>query len=232
MLAFYQPKITEGLDFLDEEESAHCIRALRLRKGDEILVLDGMGTTTIAEIINPDASRVSFKKLKMETISSLPYSIRLAISPVKNHDKIEWLIEKCTEIGVDKISFIESSNSERTKVRMDRLQKKAVSALKQSHNPFLPKLEELVSFSRIVANSNEDEKFICYVDKSTDHNLFKVASPAKTYCILIGPEGDFTESELELAIEHGFIKTSLGRNTLRTETAGLYSVSILNLINS
>ena len=231
MLSFFQPELLNGVDFLSKEDSNHCIRVLRQTVGDRIEILNGKGAKVIAEILDVNPSKVKFHIVNKEIIPEKSYSIHLAIAATKNHERLEWCLEKCTEIGVDRISIINCKHSERIKVREMRLSKKIISALKQSHNPFLPELKLVLPFNQFITSVTEDERFICHVDKLQFENLYNLATPNKSYCVVIGPEGDFTREELRLSEEREFQKVTLTTNTLRTETAGVYAVSILNLLN-
>lgn len=231
MLAFYQPKLGEGINFLDPEESNHCARVLRMKKGDNICLLDGNGKRATAKITITEINKVEYQIISEETIPPKSYFVHLAISPTKNQEKLEWCIEKCTEIGVDMITLISCSNSERNKVRFDRLEKKAISALKQSMNPFLPVINNIQPFSSFVENAEDKQKLICFVDAKGAPLINEVAVVNNSYCVMIGPEGDFTNEELNQAKSYGFSPVSLGNNTLRTETAGIFSVAALNLLN-
>ena len=231
MIAFFQPEFLNGVEFLTEEDSNHCIRVLRQTVGDNIEILNGKGAKAVVEIIDANPVKVQFRIVNKEIIPQRSYSIHLAIAATKNHERLEWCIEKCTEIGVKKITIINCRHSERIKIRETRLLKKIASAVKQSHNPFLPELKAILPFTQLISSSSEDERFICYVDKLQPNHLYNLATPNKSYCVVIGPEGDFTQDEIRLAEENDFQKVSLSANTLRTETAGVYAVSALNLIN-
>lgn len=232
MLAFYQPGLASGSLFLSEEDSRHCIRVLRLTKGSQIEILDGNGSRAVGEITEPNPVKVLFKILKKEPKASKDFFIHLAIAPTKNHERIEWCLEKCTEIGVDKISLISTHNSERIKIRKERLEKKIISALKQAHNLFMPQIQDLMPVTELIKNCDEQQKFICSAEHSHANTLLSKAIKGSSYCILVGPEGDFTEQELRIGKVNGFEMVSLGKNTLRTETAGIYCTTILNSINS
>jgi 16S rRNA (uracil1498-N3)-methyltransferase len=140
---------------------------------------------------------------------------------------MEWLVEKCTEIGIDKITFLRCKTSERPSVPLERLQKLALSAMKQSRQAWLPELTDMTPFKEFVGLVSEPQRFIAYVDTSNPDLLSKLVKPEGDQVLLIGPEGDFTKEELDLAIEHGFKKVSLGPNRLRTETAGLVGLVMI-----
>ncbi|MBL3655288.1 16S rRNA (uracil(1498)-N(3))-methyltransferase [Fulvivirga sediminis] len=231
MPLFYQPNVTSGEHFLDGEESRHCVKVLRHSNGDAIEIIDGDGSKYTAVITNANHKKCEFNITEAIKKQHPPHYIHLAISPTKNMDRMEWLIEKIVEIGVQEVSFILCKNSERRVLKIDRLIKKAISAMKQSGQFYLPKIHELNSFDKFISDSVQEEKFIAYVDKSNQSFLHKAASAKSNYCILIGPEGDFTKEELQAAFDHQFNMVSLGPSTLRTETAGLAACHTLNLLN-
>ena len=231
MNLFYQPDIDPNNTCLDTEESRHAIKVLRKKAGDLITIIDGNGTFIEAEIVDPNPKKCSVKILTTTKEETKDHYIHIALAPTKSIDRTEWFIEKAVEIGIDEISLILTKNSERTVVKTDRLFKKAVSAMKQSLKASLPQINEVVKYSAFIDNVKDDEKYIAYVDFSNPEQLFKVARPKSNYCILIGPEGDFTETELNQAIDSGFKKVGLGKSRLRTETAAMVACHILNLIN-
>lgn len=231
MNIFYQPLITEGVLQLDEEESRHCIKVLRKMKGDQLRLTDGKGNFYDA-VITSETSPCKFEIRQTYPEPEKKYRIHIAISPTKNSDRIEWFVEKAVEFGVDEIQMMECHNTERTHVKIERLNKVAISAMKQSVKSRLPKIEGLVPFSKVVKASQSSTRFIAYVDPANPLHLKDVARPGENSLVLIGPEGDFTPEELALAMENGFKKVSLGASRLRTETAGLAACHILNLINS
>jgi 16S rRNA (uracil1498-N3)-methyltransferase len=228
---FYQPGISEGINYLDAEESRHAARVLRMSEGDQLTLTDGKGFFYSARITKADSKKCQFKILDKKETLRKNFHIHVAIAPTKNADRIEWFVEKSTEIGIDEISFILCENSERKVINAERVEKIAVSALKQSQQALLPKLNELVPFKNIL-EAKADQKFIGFVDSSNPSHLKSLAQSGKKYLMLIGPEGDFSNEELELAIKTGFQKVGLGTNRLRTETAGLVAVQVLALANA
>jgi 16S rRNA (uracil1498-N3)-methyltransferase len=227
---FYQPEISAGISHLDAEESRHAVRVLRMSEGDPLMLTDGKGCFYSAKITKADPKKCQFEILDKHEAPRRNFHIHVAIAPTKNADRIELFVEKVTEIGIDEISFILCKNSERKAINMDRVKKTAVSAMKQSQQALLPKLNELVPFKKIV-EVKTDQKFIGFVDSTNPIHLKTLAQPNKKYLILIGPEGDFSKEELELSIQNNFEKVSLGTNRLRTETAGLVAVQVLALAN-
>ncbi|SNT25300.1 16S rRNA (uracil1498-N3)-methyltransferase [Ekhidna lutea] len=230
MTIFYKNDIIEGPNALSEEESKHCALVLRHKKGDEIQVFDGKGNKHVAVLTQIHKKACEFEIIRSETSTKKPFSIHLAIAPTKNMDRMEWLVEKLSETGVDEVTFIQTQNSERKKLRIDRLEKKAISAMKQSGNPFLLKLNDLTPFDQLIDAENNNLKLIAHVDHSYKY-IQDILIPKKSTTILIGPEGDFSLNEIEQAKKAGFQATSLGENTLRTETAGFVACCAVNLIN-
>ncbi|MCP4460629.1 MAG: 16S rRNA (uracil(1498)-N(3))-methyltransferase, partial [Cytophagales bacterium] len=166
-----------------------------------------------------------------ETISEpKPFYIHLAIAPTKSVDRIEWMVEKLCEIGVDKITFLQTNHSERKKLQIGRLEKKTISALKQSKNPFKTQVNELQSFKNFISEIKIENRFIAHVDFSHPY-LGALVVPKSDLLILVGPEGDFSNEEMEAAIEKGFKPVSLGQSTLRTETAGFAACHLINAVN-
>lgn len=230
MNLFYQPGISEGINYLDAEESRHAVRVLRMSEDDQLTLTDGKGFFYTARITNANSKKCQFEILDKKETPKRNFHIHVAIAPTKNADRIEWFIEKATEIGIDEISFILCKNSERKVINTDRVKKIVLSAMKQSQQALLPKLNEIVPFKKIV-EAKVDQKFIGFVDPTNPIHLKTLVQPEKKYLILIGPEGDFSKEELELAIKTGFEKVSLGTNRLRTETAALVAVQVLALAN-
>jgi 16S rRNA (uracil1498-N3)-methyltransferase len=228
---FYQPGIPHGITHLDAEESRHAVRVLRLSEGDPLALTDGKGFFYATKITRADSKKCAFEILEKQEIKKRNFSIHLAIAPTKNADRIEWFVEKAVEIGIEEISFMLCKNSERKVMNMERISKVAVSALKQSQQAWLPRINEMAPFSKIF-NSTADQKFIAHVDSANPTHLSSVTQRNKKYLVLIGPEGDFSNDELDMAIQHGFEKVSLGINRLRTETAGLAAIQILAMINT
>ncbi|MTI20784.1 16S rRNA (uracil(1498)-N(3))-methyltransferase [Fulvivirga sp. RKSG066] len=230
MALFYLPEIKQGVTQLTPEESKHAVKVLRLSQGDAITLIDGVGGwyDAIIEEANPKKCRFAIQSSRQEPGND--YYIHIAIAPTKNIDRIEWFVEKAVEIGVDEISFLLCSNSERKVIKTDRIEKKAISAAKQSLKATLPKINALQKIDQFFTSISEEQKFIAYVDFDNPTDLIQAADKSKSYCILIGPEGDFSTQELEMALQSGFEKVSLGKSRLRTETAGLVACHILNIV--
>ena len=228
---FYQPNIPQGVLYLDPEESRHCTKVLRKRVGDTIYITDGRGFLYTGKITDASPDKCAFKVEFSEQEKPKDFRIHIAIAPTKNPDRIEWFVEKAIEIGVDEITFVNCENSERTKIKTERIEKLAISALKQSLKTTFTKIHSIKELRQFISESDSSDKFIAYVDQTNPDELFKIAKPKSTYTILIGPEGDFSPAELELAISHGYRKVALGPSRLRTETAGMVACHTLNLLN-
>jgi 16S rRNA (uracil1498-N3)-methyltransferase len=227
---FYQPDIAQGILHLDPDESRHAVKVLRLKTGDSIELTDGQGFLYKALITEANPQKCSFSIREKKEIPLRKFIISIAIAPTKNMDRIEWFVEKVVEIGIDKIHLLLCKNSERKNVNPERLHKIAISAMKQSGQARLPQITEMIPFKEIMSHEAA-QKFICYVDITNPDQLKSLAAAKQSYLVLIGPEGDFSKEEIELAMEHDFKKVSLGPNRLRTETAALTACQILNFVN-
>lgn len=226
MHLFYAPEITDKThDYsLSEEESKHCVRVLRLKQGSQVELLNGKGLSAIAEIDDDHPKKCRLKILSTEFFPPNK-EIHLALAPTKNMDRMEWLVEKATEIGLTKLSFLKCDHNERGQLKLDRLEKIAISAMKQSKRYYLPEITELVSFQSFVENHPNGFIGHCYPAEKIALNLI---SESKVF--LIGPEGDFSENEVNLALQNGYQAVSLSDFRLRTETAALISVMKLSLL--
>lgn len=235
MHIFFQPDLTLSQIILNEEESKHCVRVLRLKKSDAVELIDGKGISAIAKIIDDNPKKCY---LQIETVNHKPqtrnYKLHIAVAPTKNFDRMEWFIEKAVEVGVDEISFIRCENSERTKINFERCEKIAISALKQSKQYWLPKINDVGKFNEVMKGlSNEGIKLVAFCETEitqTLHTLIPSSTHPQNIVILIGPEGDFTKAEIDLALQHHFKPVSFGENRLRTETAALYACMAVNAL--
>ena len=232
MEVYYQPDLAQGVNLLTAEESRHCIKVLRHQAGDKITVVDGAGLCVEAEIDQPNPKACSFKVQAERQQEPSPFEVHIGIAPTKSLDRLEWFVEKCTEVGIQAIDFYISQNSERRKLKPDRLVRKAIAAMKQSGQAYLPEIKLHNKLSDLIDDKKHlDEHFIAYVDFTNPTTLTEAASRSTKSIVLIGPEGDFSEIELRLALESGYRKVSLGKTRLRTETAGLVACHTLNMIN-
>jgi 16S rRNA (uracil1498-N3)-methyltransferase len=232
MQLFYVPQIKDQLAIFDEEEAHHCVQVLRKREGDLVQLVDGRGGWYEALIAETGKRRcvAAIQRIVPQEHPRRPY-LHLAVAPTKNIERTEWLFEKITEIGVDEITLLLCRHSERRQVRLDRLRKVLVSAMKQSLQATLPKLNDLTPFEKVVHEANQSGKYIAYCDSEiAAHELKDRLNKSEDTLVLIGPEGDFSPEEAALAMEKGFVPVSLGPNRLRTETAGLVAVHTVNLL--
>ena len=231
MALFYVPSLSVG-HVLPEEESQHAVKVLRLQVGDAISLVDGSGGFYDAVISNPHPKHCEFeiKKTILE-FGKRDYKIHIAIAPTKNIERLEWFIEKATEIGIDQITPIICRFSERKIVKAERLEKIIVSAAKQSLKAYFPILNPLCTFDELINKHNASQKFITHCYEEDKKLLQNEIQKSSDVLILIGPEGDFSKEEVQSAILHDFIPISLGESRLRTETAGVvacHTVAILN----
>jgi 16S rRNA (uracil1498-N3)-methyltransferase len=235
MNIFYQPLLSpESLPIiinLDTEESYHCVRVLRFHKGSQVFLTDGRGFLYegIMDTENPKCCQVLVQSFAQ--IDKKSFHLHIAIAPTKNIDRFEWFLEKATEIGIDEITPLICEHSERTSVRTDRLQKILISAMKQSMNLHLPMLHEPVNFKDLLGCEFKGQKFIGYVEEKQETLLKHSYISGSDVLILIGPEGDFSKSEVLSAIDLGFSSVSLGNSRLRTETAGIVACMTVNMLN-
>ncbi len=218
---------------LSEEESKHAIKVLRLKICDLVHLIDGEGGFYLAKLISDNSKSCQFSVIeKHENYHKMPYFLHIAIAPTKNIERLEWFLEKSTEIGISEITPLLCEHSERKIVKNDRLERVIVSAAKQSVKAFFPKLNSLQEFNLLVTSKFDGEKYIAHCNKQDLPLLKNVISLKGKSLILIGPEGDFSPKEVSFALENGFKEISLGTSRLRTETAGIVAcdtVSILNL---
>ena len=232
-MTFYDPHAGNPHPVLPEEESQHCIKVLRRKKGDSIQVLDGKGGFYEGIIEDDHPKHCAYRVIKSDQLPPDPYYFHLAIAPTKNSDRMEWMIEKCVEIGLHEITFLECAHSERSRIRTDRLEKKAISAMKQSGRAFHTKINPLTAFSEFLKDCKPDTtRHMAYVPAAGHSPHLKHTKPGGNYIVLVGPEGDFSPDEADHASAHNFSPTSLGNSRLRTETAGLVACHTLALIHS
>lgn len=241
---FYAPALPDDLT-LPDDEAAHALRVLRMKEGDKLTATDGRGSFYDCTIATATAKRATLH-IDAVTAGERPWNgrIHLAVAPTKNMDRMEWLAEKATEIGFDTITFLDCRFSERRVVKTERIERIVVSATKQSHKAWKPEVEEMTKFRHFIERKFSGQKFIahCYdpadvageeVKNVQDYDakpfLLDVAQPTGDAVVLIGPEGDFSIDEVEAAMAAGFQPISLGRSRLRTETAALAAVHILNI---
>ncbi|WP_297336280.1 RsmE family RNA methyltransferase [Algoriphagus sp.] len=233
MPLFFQENCSPPIIELNPEESKHLVRVLRKSTGDEVQVTDGLGKLYFCLIDQADQKRTRLLVKSEEEVPRPPYQINLVISPTKSPDRMEWMVEKITEIGFDKLYLMRSENSERSFLKTDRLEKKVIAACKQSLQFHKPEIETDWTFEQVIHSKEFSgfQKFIAFVDENHPNHLLDLAKPKQNYLMLIGPEGDFTPKEIQAATAMGFAPVSLGKNRLRTETAGLSAVQMLQILN-
>jgi 16S rRNA (uracil1498-N3)-methyltransferase len=233
---FYIPDFSDARGVLPSEEAYHCYKVLRLKKGDGIQLTNGKGSFFDAEIEFIDSRNVHFKVLKESKNSGKKnYKIHIAIAPTKNMDRFEWFVEKACEIGIDRITPIITDHSERRVIKYERVKSIAISAIKQSVKAYLPVIDPLIGFKEFIKTCNETntaEKFIAHCNSPIDQHLFSACKQQSPVIVLIGPEGDFSKPEVELALSNGFKEISLGTSRLRTETAGIVACHTIQLLNA
>lgn len=232
MHLFYTPDIDGKFYTLNPEESKHCVKVLRLVEGDAISIIDGKGTFYNCLIVKADAKACGVECVeKKENFDKRNFRLHIAIAPTKNIDRIEWFLEKCTEIGVDEITLLCTAHSERKVVKDERLEKVVISAMKQSLKAYLPRLNPMTDFSKFVKSCGESRKFIAHCNDGEKKRLDETYVMGEDVVILIGPEGDFSVEEVTLAEKMGFQPISLGKSRLRTETAGIVACHSINFMN-
>ncbi|MFT3752184.1 MAG: 16S rRNA (uracil(1498)-N(3))-methyltransferase [Paludibacter sp.] len=231
MALFYVPNLVSG-SVLPEEESQHAVKVLRLQAGDNITVVDGAGGYYKAVITNPHHKHCVFEITKTQLeFGKRNYKLHIAIAPTKNIERLEWFIEKATEIAIDEITPIICRHSERKVIKEERLEKIIVSAAKQSLKAYFPKLNPLCSFDQLFQKHEAAQKFIAHCYEEDKHLLQTEIGKSTDVLILIGPEGDFSMEEVQKAISEGFKPVSLGESRLRTETAGVVACHTVALMN-
>ncbi|MFW5804221.1 MAG: 16S rRNA (uracil(1498)-N(3))-methyltransferase [bacterium] len=231
MHVFYTPFIDEQDFILPLEESRHCVNVLRLKKNDKIICVDGKGGYYEAEIIDPNPKKCQFRIISSKKEVERKYHLHLAIAPTKNIERFEFFIEKATEIGIDEITPVSSLNSERKHIRLDRLERIAVAAMKQSIKCKFPRINEMVSLEEFLKRDIKGQKFIAHCHQGIKLTLVSACRPGGNLTVLIGPEGDFDNTEVETAIKQGYREVTLGENRYRTETAAILAVHSIYLLH-
>jgi 16S rRNA (uracil1498-N3)-methyltransferase len=233
MQLFYNPKISESdtaFDF-DKDESRHIVKVLRKKVGDQLHITNGSGWLFVAELIVADAKHCSVKILSQNLQPKRPFNLHLAVAPTKMNDRYEWFLEKATEIGVEEITPIICDNSERKVIKLERFEKIIQSAMKQSLQCYLPKLNDAITFKDFLSHTFSEDKYIAHCEETDKKSLKSQIKPNKNALILIGPEGDFSVKEIEIALAAKYIPVTLGNTRLRTETAAIaacHSVAFVN----
>lgn len=234
MQLFYQPKLKpndEYIDF-DKDESRHIVKVLRKRSGDSVHLTNGAGWIFDGVLEVLDQKHCRFKVISAKQQAPRSYRLHLAVAPTKSMDRFEWFLEKATEIGIDEITPLICQQSERRNIKPERLQRILQSAMKQSLQAYLPKLNQLTDFASFIASLPEDVKvLIAHCDPSQRQSLKKVVTAGQAITIMIGPEGDFSREEILSATEKGIIPVHMGDSRLRTETAAIVACQSVAFIN-
>jgi 16S rRNA (uracil1498-N3)-methyltransferase len=220
MQLFYAPDIKNKAE-LPEEEARHCLKILRHGAGDHIRVADGKGSFYDCKIL--DTKKCSLEILGVTQEKKRERFLHLAVAPTKSGERTDWMIEKLVEFGIDELTFLDCTNSERAKINMERCERVAVSAMKQSLKATLPKLNPLISFGDHIKNikGNSAAKLIAHCSEEIAKNPLQTTNGNRNIVCCIGPEGDFSKKEIEMATGAGFIGVALGTSRLRTETAAI-----------
>lgn len=230
MAFFYTPDILLNLS-LPEEESIHCIRVLRMGVGDEIDLIDGSGFFYRARIVQAHPHHCQVEIIEKIKDTTEPFFAYIAVAPTKNSERTEWFVEKATEVGIGGFAFINSRYSERKKLNLARIDKIIVSAMKQSVKAQKPVVKDLTDFNKFVNQTFEGQKYICHCNSGKKPLLNSICLPGTPVLVLIGPEGDFSPEEVQLAESKGFKPVSLGNTILRTETAAFVAAHIVQMKN-
>ena len=234
MQLFYNPDIndTSSQFTFDKIESRHIVKVLRKKEGDTLLITNGKGKLFTAEVLFANDKKCTVNIINVEVkVKPWSYYLHIAIAPTKNNDRLEWFLEKATEIGIDEITQIYCKHSERKVIKKERLDKVIVSAMKQSLKFQLPKLNEATAFQDFVNQDFKGDLFIAHCEETDKKSLKSQLKTQQRITLLIGPEGDFSSKEIEIAKQQKFIPVSLGESRLRTETAGIvatHSVAFFN----
>lgn len=234
MHLFYTPdlRLEDDSHLLSEEESKHCIRVLRLRLGDEVILINGQGGWFKAEIADAHPKRTLVTIVAViPNFNQRNHYLHIAIAPTKNIERFEWFLEKATEIGIDEITPILCAHSERRELKIERLSKRITAAMKQSLKAYHPKLNPLTPFNEFLQQVDNNQKFIAHCMEGEKGFLKDLLAPSASCTVLIGPEGDFSPAEVQLASQFEFVPISLGQSRLRTETAALAACFEVNFIN-
>jgi 16S rRNA (uracil1498-N3)-methyltransferase len=232
MQIFYIPQVDGEVVRLDEAESGHAVRVLRLKPGDDVVVTDGCGGwyNGVIGVAHHRHCSILIKRVQMD-YGKRSFRVHLAVAPVKNNDRTEWFLEKATEIGIDQLTPLQCTYSERKNLNATRLQKIAVAAMKQSLKAWLPVIDEWVPFADFVKRPFVGTKLIAHCHPGEKPHMKNVITAGENVLVLIGPEGDFSPEEVSLALQNGFMEVSLGKSRLRTETAALVAVHTVALVN-
>jgi 16S rRNA (uracil1498-N3)-methyltransferase len=232
MIQFFAPDIESTL-CLPEADSGHAVRVLRMQPGDELQVVDGRGHRFLCRLLDNHSKHAAIEIVEREDIAPVwQNNITVMVAPTKNNDRMEWLVEKLVEIGINRIVPVRCARSERKEIKRERLEKIAVSAMKQSLKATLPEITEMMPIAEALRSFDAPQKYMGYCDDNVERKLFaKQYQPNVDVIILIGPEGDFSPSEVQAAISAKYVPVTMGDNRLRTETAALVACDTCHIIN-
>ncbi|MDB4402810.1 16S rRNA (uracil(1498)-N(3))-methyltransferase [Algibacter sp.] len=233
MQLFFNPDISENTTqfTFEREESKHIVKVLRKNIGDTLYITNGKGWLFIAEISMPNINKCTAKIISQKQQPKRDYNLHLAVAPTKINDRYEWFLEKATEIGIDSITPIICDHSERKVIKPERFERILQSAMKQSLNCYLPKLNDAISFKDFINLDFEGDLFIAHCEETDRKSLKQQLNPKTDITILIGPEGDFSVKEITEALKNNFIPVTLGETRLRTETAAIVACHSVAFIN-
>lgn len=233
MQLFYNPTITESTETFsfDKEESKHIIKVLRKKDTDILFVTNGLGFLFKTEITLASDNKCTVKILSFEKAAASKFHLHLVVAPTKMNDRYEWFLEKATEIGIHEITPIICDHSERKVINNERFDKILLAAMKQSNELYLPKLNDAITFKEFIKLERNGLKLIAHCEETDKKTLKSVLKPNEGITLLIGPEGDFSEKEIALALENNFIPVSLGNTRLRTETAAIVACHSVVFVN-
>lgn len=234
MQLFYNPQLDSSVSqfTFPEDESKHITKVLRKKEGDILNITNGKGYLFEVKIISANAKKCTAEILETTKRHGTKHRLHMVVAPTKLNDRFEWFLEKATEIGVHEITPIICERSERKTIKIERMRKVVLSGMKQSLQTYLPKLNDAITFKEFIEKSSEGLRFIAHCEDEEKLDLKRRVAPDKDVTILIGPEGDFSSSEIDHAYEKGFLPISLGRNRLRTETAAIVACTVVTTINN
>ncbi|MEM8508594.1 MAG: 16S rRNA (uracil(1498)-N(3))-methyltransferase [Bacteroidota bacterium] len=234
MQLFYNSKLDNTVTefFFSPEESKHISRVLRKKEGDILEITNGKGQMFSAKILEAHAEKCKAQIVETQHCTPSNYVLHIGIAPTKQNDRFEWFLEKATEIGIARITPLLCDHSERKSIKPERLEKVLQAAMKQSLQAYLPQLRPLTPLKEFLTTTSADIKFIAHCSKGEKAELKRKLQPDKEVLILIGPEGDFSEKEIDAALQQGYSAVSLGQNRLRTETAAIVACTAVAIVNS
>ncbi|WP_224483143.1 16S rRNA (uracil(1498)-N(3))-methyltransferase [Robertkochia aurantiaca] len=234
MQLFFAPDLDKNSKIYDfsKDESKHIARVLRKKEGDILYITNGKGYLFEGKLTNIDQKKCSVELISSRLQPKKRYRLHMAVAPTKMNERYEWFLEKSTEIGIDEITPLICDHSERKKIKNDRFERIIQTALKQSLNCYLPQLNEAIGFRDFIDKKQKAQLFIAHCKEDERYDLKRHIMPDKEVLILIGPEGDFSDEEIQLAIQAGYYPVSLSDNRLRTETAAIVACHIVSMINN